>query len=237
MESQEFYIKIGTTFDGILEKFTKSEERNTQSHPDWDFQDARIVIFRKIIQMLNGFAIGFSHIHREFINPIWFKTLYRELGTEENQKKLCNEFEIFLGSGLIIFLYGAIESSLRIISLKLDSNRFPKNINFSSLYKTFLPDLNLERYVDLLKIWGYLRNTIHNNGIFLPFDGHDQIIQYHDITFKFENGKQHNVQGWEMYALLVGDFCEMITAIVESNKISSIKEIPDTSTVQEKNEI
>lgn len=26
MESQEFYLKIGTTFDGILEKFTKSEE-------------------------------------------------------------------------------------------------------------------------------------------------------------------------------------------------------------------
>lgn len=232
MESQEFYIKIANTFDEILEKFTKSEERNTQSHPDWDFQDARIVIFRKIIQILNGFAIGFSHIHREFINPTWFKTLYRELGTEENQKKLCNEFEIFLSSGLIIFLYGAIESSMRIISLKLDSTKFPKGITFSSLHKTLLADLNLEQYVDLLRIWGYLRNTIHNNGIFLPFDGENQIIEYHNNTFKFENGKQHTIIGWEMYAILVDDLCEMVSSIVESKEISSIKEIPDTSTIQ-----
>jgi len=231
MESKEYYIKIGTTFDEILEKFTKSQERIIQSHPDWDFQDARFVIFRKIIQMLNGFAIGFSHIHREFINPNWFKTLYGELGTEENHKRLCNEFEIFLGSGLIIFLYGAIESSMRIISLKLDSKRFPNDLTFSSLYKTLLSDLNLDQYVDLLRIWGYLRNTIHNNGVFLPLNGKDQIIEYHNNTFKFENGKQHTIIGWEMYAPLVDDLCEMVSSIVESKDITSIKEIPDTSTI------
>jgi len=233
MESQEYYLNIATTFDEVREKFTKFQENIIQSHSDWDFQDARLVIFRKVVQMLNGFGIGFSHIHREFINSEWFKQLYGdELGNDENQKRLCREFELFLSSGIIIFLYGAIESSMRIISLKIDSVRFPKNINFSSLYKTFLADLNLEQYVNLLKIWGYLRNTIHNNGIFLPFDGQDQIIEYQGTTFKFENGKQHNVQRWEMLALLIGDFCEMVSHIIESEKVSSIKEIPDTSTIE-----
>lgn len=230
METREFYIEIGTTFDKTIEEFTKSMERINQDHSDWDFQDARRVIFRKIIQILNGFAIGFSHIHREFINQEWFKMLYREVGTEENQKKLCNEFEIFLGSGLIIFLYGAIESSMRIIALKLNSKIFPKNISFSSLNKTFLEELNLDQYVNLLRIWGNLRNTIHNNGIFLPFNGKDQIIEYHNTKFKFENGKQHTIQGWKMYSLLVRDLTDMVTSIVDSDDVSAIKEIPDTST-------
>jgi len=232
MESEKFYTQIGTTVDEIREKFTKSEEKIIQSHSDWNFQDARLVIFRKIIQILNGFTIGFSHIPREFINPVWFKTLYGDLGTKENQERLCEEFEIFLGSGLIIFLYGAIESTMRIISLKLGSEKFPRTISFSSLYKSFLADLNMEQHIDLLRIWGNLRNTIHNNGIFLPFDGEDQIIKYHGNTFTFENGKQHDVIGWEMYALLVGDLCEMVSSIVESKEISSIKEIPDTSIIK-----
>lgn len=193
----------------------------------------RKVIFRKIFQILNGFAIGFSHIHREFINPIWFIALYPEgLNTKENQEKLCNEFEIFLGSGLIIFLYGAIESSMRIISQKLDSKKYGKNTNFSSLYTNFLTDLNLTQYIDFLRLWGFLRNTIHNNGVFLPYNGKDQIIKYHNTTFKFENGKQHPMAGWELYVSLVNDLCEMVYSIVESKEIISIKEIPDTSTIK-----
>jgi len=233
VESKEYYLKIASAFDEIREKFTRSEELIMQSHSDWDFQDARRVIFRKIIQMLNGFGIGFSHIHREFINPSWFNALYPEgLNTKENQKKLCNEFEIFLGSGIIIFLYGAVESSMRIISQRLDSSKYGKNTNFSSLYEDFLTDLNLTQYIDLLRLWGFLRNTIHNNGVFLPYNGEDQIVKFHGVTYKLENGKQHPMAGWEIYASLVGDLCEMVSSIVESKEIISIKEIPDSSTIK-----
>jgi len=102
-------------------------------------------------------------------------------------------------------------------------------MNFSTLYKRLLPDLSLEQYVDLLKIWSFLRNTVHNNGIFLPFDGENQIIEYRNQKFVFETGKQHNIIGWRMYFALIADLLGMVTSVVESKKISLMKEIPDTS--------
>ena len=109
MESKDYYLKVAKTFDQIIENFEKYYEQVKNSHPEWGDHDARLVIYRKTLQIFNGLAIGFSHIHRELINPNWFKSLYpKGLDTKDNQEKLCNEFETFLSSGVILFLYGAV---------------------------------------------------------------------------------------------------------------------------------
>ena len=95
----------------------------------------------------------------------------KELTTEDNHEKLCTEFEKFIGSGVILPLYGSVESSLRVISHKLDSKRYLTRMAFSTLFKKLLFDLDLERYVNLLIIWSNLRNTVHNNGIFFHLMG------------------------------------------------------------------
>ena len=232
MESKENYLKNAAIMDRFIEKFSKSKEKIVLCNPEWDTQDARLVIFDKINQILNGFAIGFSHLHREFINFDWFVKLYPEkLATKDNQQKLCTEFEEFIGTGVVLSLYGAVESSLRVISHKMDSERYTKNMAFSTLFKKLLPDLDLERYVNLLIIWSNLRNTVHTNGTFLPHNAQDQIIEYRNQKFVFENGKVHNIVGWEIYIALIVDLLGMVSSIVESKIIYQIKEIPDTSII------
>lgn len=232
MESKENYLKNATRLDHFIEEFSNSKEKIILSNPDWDVQDARLVVFNKINQILNGFAISFSHLHREFINFNWFESLYpKELATEDNHEKLCTEFEKFIGSGVVLLLYGAVESSLRIISHKLDSTKYPMNMPFSALFQKLLPDLDLKQYVNLLMIWSNLRNTVHNNGIFLSRNAEYLIIEYKNQKFVFENGKQHGIIGWNMYFELIIDLLKMVSSIIESKGISSIKKIPDTSII------
>ena len=121
---------------------------------------------------------------------------------------------------------------MRIISHNFNPQKFEETSRFSSIFPAFLNDLNLNQYVDLLRIWENLRNTIHNNGVFNPPNGRDQIIVYRNQKFIFENGKQHPLTSWEMLIALVADLCEMMDSIVKSNEISSIQEILDPSTAQ-----
>ena len=79
MDSPENYLKIANIFDEIREKFTESQENIDQSHSDWDFQDARKVLFRKIIS---------SSVRRPFSTQTE-KTL-------ESEDAICWFFEVIV---------------------------------------------------------------------------------------------------------------------------------------------
>lgn len=192
----------------------------------WQENDARIVIFTKGIRVLNGIRIGFSHLSRDLRTDDWWETRYpKDTITSENKSLLMEDFDNFLRSASIVEIYGIFESTIRIIANSYSSKIFPDiTINFSQIYPKFLNELQLQKFVQLVKIWSNIRNSIHQDSHFLPpgkIKENDD-IDYDGDTYKFRVGKPIIYAGWKNLCVLSYELGKATHQIIISNKISSI---------------
>jgi len=135
------------------------------------------------------------------------------------------QFEQF---GYAELLFSAIESSLRVFVRGID----PKACNegrasFNSIFEYLLKKTGLEKYKPLLDLFREIRNTVHNNGIYLPERNGNKTIKWKDKTCNFEVGKPINFVTLPFLIEISKDLREMIEKIVESEPVASLKPLDD----------
>ncbi len=145
----------------------------------------------------------------------WAKNL--GMSSKEIIQHYADEYTIHIKSGLYVFFYGGVESSIR----ELYSLYFKKEppMNFSKVYKEFFIKINEENLDSLFTFMSSVRNLIHSNGVYSKEDGN---LLFRDRVFQVKKGVK--VDFFTPYLILeiYQDLFLALKKIIESESIKTL---------------
>jgi hypothetical protein len=103
--------------------------------------------------------------------------------------------------------------------------------SFESVYKWVLTRTNQQDWRSLLDLWRLVRNTMHNDGTFVPHSGKDQSVTFDGVEYAFRAGSVIDFMNWPMLIRLCEETHEMLNAIVYSTAVQSLPFTLDHSPV------
>lgn len=196
----------------------------------WKEDDARLTLLNKCSNVLIAVNLGVVFIDRYISKEGWWRENSTLPVDPEQMRSAGNEFVMLLRIALIHnFLY-AIESSFRLYVRALDPEACSKgSAQFKSLYEWLLKRTGLQAYASLLDLWRNIRNTLHNNGLFVPLSGKDATVTYKGTTYDFRVGKPNDFVTTDLMVNLLPDMREFLVALLTSKEISTPARIAETS--------
>lgn len=192
----------------------------------WNENDARLTVLNKCSSVLITISLGYVFIHKCLTKENWWKANSTLPIDREQMTQAGNEFEMFLRIGLIHNILYAVESSFRIYVRKIDPQACSNGIaEFKSIYEWLLKRANLKKYFPLLDLWRNIRNTLHNNGLFLPTSGKDADVIFEGNIYKFRVGKPNDFVNTEFIVNLLPNMRDMLLELLQSNELTRYREI------------
>ncbi len=230
-------MQVGSDHSDIINKII--EVRNTywetiqtlMSRYSWREQDARIGIFAKC--MNNFEPIMFSLMfEKEYLRKPEYQARFskdhKTLPTQQEIDNICERYLMYQQMAFADLFFSAIESSFRVFVRSIDAQACSNaTATFQSVYSYLLRQTNQQQYESLLNLWRLIRNTQHNNGVYIDSRSPTVIVNYKNNTYNFSN----NVFFRDVDMILLLDMSvdarEMIQKIIESAPLSNITEIID----------
>src|SRR5688572_16805278 len=129
-------------------------------------------------------------------------------------------FDSFTTTAYFTLLFIALENGFR---------SFYRPGVFNDVYTNILSDLNLTRYLKLMKILRLVRNALmHQNGRHI---GNDDKVDWNKIIVTFTKGKpiDYGDGPWEVLPTISQGVVDMLKQVVNSPKIIQEPEIIDPS--------
>lgn len=222
--------------DKIFEDFSTARDQIINDNPSFDTKkDSRITIFTNCIVALDGVYICFIVRRFDLRDPNWWIAKRSLIGEIRRPKDQADEdtfikgFDSFTVTAYFNLLIVALENGFRTFyKIVCPTKREPED--FKTVYEDILKELQLDRYLDLMKTIRKVRNALmHQNGI--HDGGYDQITWRNTITITFTKDKPVDYGGevWEVLPSLSQGIVDMLKAVVNSNKI--LNQIIDPSYV------
>jgi hypothetical protein len=228
------------TMNQINGDFHEAIQQIINDHPNFDTQkDSRITIFTNCIVALDGVYICFIVRGFELRDPKWWTEKESLIGeirrpkTVQDMDIFVKGFDSFTVTAYFNLLFIALENGFRTFyKIVCPTKGEPGRRDFNTIYEDILKELQLDRYLDLMKILRKVRNALtHQNGI--HDRGDDQVIWRNTITITFTKGKPVDYGGevWEVLPSLLQGIVDMLKDVVNSNKILQENQIIDPSYV------
>jgi hypothetical protein len=211
----------------------KKYETLGRDYPTWNKKDARLMAFSKCLHILNTIKLSlmFAEDAMKPARNEWWKAYYQtEPDLEWVGVDYLNQLDIILRIGFIQFIFAAMESTLRVILRALD----PKacrggTATFESIYRCLLKKLRLGNWEPLLKFLRLVRNTEHNNGVFLPESGKDDTAVFNGKSYEFKVGARIDFLNWELLTDLLNSIEMILFEIISHPQVCSLGSIDDPS--------
>ena len=228
MESEEIISRLSM----LSQKYHSVQQELSDTYHFDEWIDARINVFKHCYLVIDSTYLIFLARVTNFRDEAWWANLMdRHLisrgMTKDQQDVFIKGFDHFVPSAYITMLFVAIENAFRTFYMSVFSKDPP--IKFHIVYKELLQEFNLEKYIDLLKIVSYIRNSFHNNG---RHTLDDDEVPWEGVTYHFEKGKNVVLKSvWQVLTDLTTGIYEMLVKLVKSDTILKKKEIIDASAV------
>jgi len=192
------------------------------------YKDVRHTMILKCVEVLQNTILGIDHIDKQVGKSSWWKSDDCPINTTNDDiRNIADSFEMFIKLAFIHIFFSSIESSFRMLLRSID----PSSCNnatkeFKSIYSALLSKLKLD-YKPLLDILTYLRNTIHNNGVYFPVSNKNVSIRYKGTLYVFKIGKPHEYASWPELLIIIDDVRVMMEQIIYHKQISSLSNVVD----------
>lgn len=160
-----------------------------------------------------------------------------EIPTIQSDRKLVtSEFEQFIAYAYLLLLFSSLESSLRVIVKVVYPTKFVDKAgnftgNFIDIAKSLLKN-KYSQHRDLLELLRLLRNTNHNNGVYMPEVKVDnRTVSYKQKNYQFIDGTPINLDDtFRLYMFsITPDVLKLINDIVNSPNVAKQSQIIDPS--------
>lgn len=197
-------------------------------HPQWDpARDARIVVFNRCANIFNTASLfRFFQISTLADDDFWLK-YFGAVPSEDNRRLIYLESESFINVGLIQSVFSSYETALRLFVRAIDPTACTRGAaEFQSIYRWLFKRLGLQPLDELFEILRMLRNTIHNNGIYISRTATDATSGYKGETFEFKHGRRVEFQ-LDFVVSLYKDVADALVQMVEAREIATIGLIED----------
>ena len=116
-----------------------------------------------------------------------------DIKEHNDHNELNAELDKVMLVGYIQTLFSITESRFRLFVIAINPNACNNGRDsFSNIYTHLLSKINKKKYKGMLNLFTHIRNTIHNNGVYLAKDEDDpkpHALKYKGNTYRFEDGK------------------------------------------------
>lgn len=144
---------------------------------------------------------------------------------------LNRDFDQVMLVGYTQTLFSIIDSRFRLFTVALDSTACDNGTaSFFKVYNWLLGQIDRkQQYQNFLKFFSYMRNTIHNNGVYMSRIYPKEDISYRGKIYNFEYGKpvSYNNPYELLYSEITPDVVDMMEDIILNTKILQIPSVPD----------
>lgn len=185
-------------------------------------QDFRREYFNYLVLPLRNAQLSYLFVQNQLTCPPWWLN-FTNASTSEAQQDFTSDYT----HSIRIWTFHAIalltEDLFRILVLSESKVFTIKSENFKQIYSHVLKVSNLQHYEPLFDILRVTRNTIHNNGYFVPPNGKDVTLNYKGDVFEFKNRLQIQFAD-ERFVLewLPLNLAEAVSNLVTSEPVSLI---------------
>lgn len=185
------------------------------------FVDARITLLNKCSSVLSAVMLGYALIDKHLSKENWWSA-HSTLPIDKNQmEQTGNAFEMLLRIALIHNILYAVESSFRIYVRAIDPDACVQGTaEFKNVYEWLLKKTGLQTYSALLDLWRNIRNTMHNNGLFIPTSRKDATVTYKGQTYEFHHGKPNEFVNTAFIVRLLPDIRDLLMALLTSDALT-----------------
>lgn len=218
-------LEIVKKLESIMQESSDTQKRLRADHPNWTQTDARLTVFSKLHNGLRTISLSVIFIETSLQNSTWWNENFNNL----SQKDIDNYKHNFALStkhsfGMLLFIQ--VENYFRIFLRAIDPDACKSGTGtFETIYTCLLrfklsypPPESFE----LLELIRFVRNTIHNDGIYLHKNGQDTVVIYKGVNYAFNNGKPINFVTWEFLLMVATDIQNLIAVIVSNNVVADI---------------
>ncbi len=175
------YLKIQHLQDNVVYPLANSWKVNYSSL--YEANDARVYWFIGLARLLNNFKLAYIAIY-QMGDTRWWQAVSKE-SNETNIKDWIREFEVYVTWAYVHALCTITEETFRRLSVARGDI---ETGSLKSKYDKLLKDTNLLQYLPLFDLFRLIRNTAHNNGIYLPETQKDEIVLWNGKSYSFKVG-------------------------------------------------
>jgi hypothetical protein len=134
--------------------------------------DARVTLFKHVNTILDSATTSLILAHKYLGEMSWWDNIHNEYNRSPRPYDFKRQFDYFdqiIMNCYFLFVFNSFEHSVRLICDQYNYQLFQeqkKSIN--ALCKGITKDLGLQKRDEFIDLITYLRNSLHNNGIFVP---------------------------------------------------------------------
>ena len=146
--------------------------------------DVRISAFQKCMILFRNMYINLKLAKRDILTDSVYDLINQPTLFAMSSESIIFEYINCSKISMQLIIYSCIESTLRpiYVSLKLGN----EHDRFSKVFKKIVNELKLNKeYIDIMTILSNIRNTVHNNGVFIDPRGENYKIEYKGYTYEF----------------------------------------------------
>lgn len=223
---QDPYQPVVDGFLALRNRTIDEKARAREAHPDWHVnQDPRIGLLAKLEMAFGTVGLALMHIQTGLRDPAWWATFTSGVPPARELKWFIYGYDALTKVGFFITEFSIIESTCRVLLRALDPSPCDGARGGFKCVITELLDKRLGFRAEdlaLLDLMRLLRNTIHNNGVYLEPHRRDQRISYKHRDYGFEDGKPIDFADWETVLLLSGDALDLSIRLVNHPEIARL---------------
>lgn len=222
-ELEELYLVTYPTLINGLSLLIDSALSNAKSlitiNPNWK-DDVRFAVYGKYISELNSTRILLKNAN-DFIKKENWEDYYNSnfaIDGRNNDFVYMKELNSHIMFASYMGFVSQFESTIKIIARFLISNGNKYEPNYINFIKKKLGIITYNHFLDIVRC---IRNSIHNNGIYIPeedkFD--DLPLSFNELSFHFHKNKRVELE-WKDCLIIYEELINLTNVIFGNEKIS-----------------
>lgn len=132
--------------------------------------DARVTFFKHMNTVLDSAIISLILAHK-YLGSLNLEAIHIEYELSPRLYDYDTErkyFDQIVMNGYFLFIFNEFEHSVRLICKQYNNQLFQTQASINALCKGVTKDLSLKKRYKFIDLITYLRNSFHNNGLFVP---------------------------------------------------------------------
>lgn len=193
--------------------------------------DARVTFFKH--NVIDSTILFLVIAHKYLGNEDWWKEMQRNYGLSIRPITFDREFDYYDQLVTISFfhlVFSSFESSIRLIVKQYDSNLYELQRNFNPLCKGLVSKLKLGNKDTFIDLISSIRNSIHNNGLYVPkrSTNKPRKIVWNNMLFRFDENKPIIIKDlWSHLVPFTKEINKTFNDIINSHEIMKIRYYED----------
>jgi hypothetical protein len=169
--------------------------------------DARLTFFKHLNIILDSTSTSLILAHKYTFPKEWWDGIHNEYSRTVRRRYDYNTqrryFDQIIMNAFFLFIFNSFEHSVRLIC-KHNPKLSQKNNSINKMCKGIIKELNLKPRDDFVDLITWLRNSFHNNGVYIPPTGKKgRNILFRDTTIYFKEYQPIKESGGDLWLSLI----------------------------------